>query len=187
MSNGNPVLPPEAGPSRTLRDRLVDIFRNSSQSSDPAFPQNVSYGNGTHPSNLGYSQEPDARTRLLESYHRREPICGSTSCNHGTFSPRSEGHENSPWQSGYYGTTGYSAESSTRPGSADRSENTSSLENLISKQPMRSRTSLYAVHHIVPSYISRLTAIGIYRTMSPSSLGFPSTVGPSCGETSWPL
>jgi hypothetical protein len=38
--------------------------------------------------------EPNARTRLLEDYHRGA-ACGSRNCNHGTFSPRPRSYQNS--------------------------------------------------------------------------------------------
>ncbi|TQB67723.1 hypothetical protein MPDQ_004849 [Monascus purpureus] len=43
-----------------------------------------------HAGNLVESarRDPDCRTRLLQSYYRREPLCGSGYCDHGTFSPR---------------------------------------------------------------------------------------------------
>ena len=37
-------------------------------------------------------READARTRLLEDYHKSHHVCGSKNCNHGTFSPRISGH-----------------------------------------------------------------------------------------------
>src|ERR1700722_2656478 len=38
--------------------------------------------------------EPNARTRLLEDYHRGA-ACGLRNCNHGTFSPRPRSYQNS--------------------------------------------------------------------------------------------
>ena len=39
-------------------------------------------------------READARTRLLEDYHRGA-ACGSRNCDHGTFSPKVRSHQNS--------------------------------------------------------------------------------------------
>ncbi|RJE21454.1 hypothetical protein PHISCL_06208 [Aspergillus sclerotialis] len=144
MSDGNSVQPHEVGVSRTLRERLVDIFRTSSQTSYPVLPENDSARVNEQPDNdhaVVYPiQEPDARTRLLESYHRREPICGLESCNHGTFSPRVGSRT-----PGYNGAYGPSGQSSARPGSAERSDITSSMERSTSELPVKNRTILYAL------------------------------------------
>lgn len=186
MSDGNPVYPHDPGTPRSLRDRIADIFRTSSQTSYSAAPNNAVYGNGpTSNDRLEYpSHEPDARTRLLESYHRAEPICGSKPCDHGTFSPRPEGYEQSQWQSDGYGAPRTSGESSVRPGSAGRSDNMSSFENLLSKSPLKSRASLYAPLYGFLRFHDLISA-GIYRTIFPSSIGSPNTVGHTCEETSW--
>jgi hypothetical protein len=148
MSDGNTVYSHDTGATRSLRDRIVDIFRAPSQTNYSALPDNATYGNGPHSQErLGYSsQEPDARSRLLESYHRREPVCGSKSCDseHGTFSPRPEPYEQAQLQRGYDGTPRVSGESSVRPGSAERSDNTSSMEQLLSTSPLKNRTCLYS-------------------------------------------
>ena len=149
MSDGNSVQPQEVGVSRTLRERLIGIFRASSQTSYSALPENDSTRINEQPYNdhaIVYSaQEPDARTRLLESYNRREPICGLESCNHGTFSPRPGSR--TPGYNGAYFPNG---QSSTRPGSAQRSDNTPSLERSTSELPVKNRTILYALPRQIP-------------------------------------
>lgn len=144
MTDGNPVQPHEVAVSRTLRERLVDIFRTSSQTSYPSLPEDDSTRINEQAHNdhavVYPSQEPDARTRLLESYHRREPICGLESCNHGTFSPRAGSHT-----LGYNGAYGPSGQSSARPGSAQRSDTTPSMERSTSELPVKNRTILYAL------------------------------------------
>lgn len=70
--------------ARNLRDRLADIFRPRP------------FGSATDQSGvqgaqgLGITNEPDVRTRLLESYDRSDPACGERRCSHGTFSPHIE-------------------------------------------------------------------------------------------------
>lgn len=147
MSDGNTVQPHDAGVSRTLRDRVADIFRSSSQPSYSALPGEDSprtndqpnYGQSAEPP----SQDPDIRTRLLESYHRREPVCGLESCNHGTFSPRPG--TQTPAYKGIYGASG---QSSARPGSAQRSEVASSMER-STELPVKNRTLMYALFRSV--------------------------------------
>jgi hypothetical protein len=74
----SPTLQPEHGdPSTTSGEELV---------ADNALTQ----GDIVEPTEA----EPDARTRLLEDYHRGA-ACGSRNCNHGTFSPRLRSYQNS--------------------------------------------------------------------------------------------
>ena len=154
MSDSNPAHTYDAGPARSLRDRIVDIFRSSSQTSYSALPDRATYRNGAHSHDYpGYSsQDPNARTRLLESFHRPDSICSSKS-DSGTFSPRPEASEQRQWRSGYYGAPGLSGQSSVRPGSVERSDN-ASMERLLSKSPLKNRRGLY-----VPSYFTILAEI----------------------------
>lgn len=74
----SPTLQPEHGdPSTTSGEELV---------ADNALTQ----GDIVEPTRA----EPNARTRLLEDYHRGA-ACGSRNCNHGTFSPRLRSYQNS--------------------------------------------------------------------------------------------
>jgi hypothetical protein len=74
----SPILQPEHGdPSTTSGEELV---------ADNALTQ----GDIVEPAQA----EPNARTRLLEDYHRGA-ACGLRNCNHGTFSPRPRSYQNS--------------------------------------------------------------------------------------------
>ncbi|KAJ5155038.1 sulfate transporter [Penicillium coprophilum] len=92
MSETSSLLPGESdGPARrTIRDRIVDAFRSSPQTG-LGISTNSSHGNHTTHDNqtgTGVTSEPDARTRLLESYLQAGPACGERHCSHGTFSPQ---------------------------------------------------------------------------------------------------
>lgn len=156
MSNSDPAHPYDSGPARPLRNRIVDIFRTSSQTSYSALPDSEPDGNGARSRDYPEysSQEPNARTRLLESFHRPDSIFRSKS-DSGMFSPRPEASKQPGWQSDYYGAPGRSGQASVRAGSAERSVNASSMEHLLSKSPLNNRTSLY-----VPQYNSRGNLIG---------------------------
>ncbi|KAL4783171.1 sulfate transporter family-domain-containing protein [Aspergillus varians] len=85
----------EADQSRSLRDRIFDIFRPPSS---PSFvPRSAAHTDTTgdvDESAGGDSARVNLRTPLLRSYDRREPPCGmGDSCDHGTFTPRVETDE----------------------------------------------------------------------------------------------
>ncbi|KAK2734522.1 hypothetical protein FQN55_002633 [Onygenales sp. PD_40] len=88
MSDPDPVRPVEA---RSLRERVAGLFTSWAPSSPP---QSAPHFNGERHSPRGRGAhfpapgEVNVRTGLLESYNRNEPVCGSHSCSHGTFSPR---------------------------------------------------------------------------------------------------
>ncbi|KAL4907935.1 hypothetical protein BDW74DRAFT_148261 [Aspergillus multicolor] len=82
---------PEADQSRSLRDRIVDIFRPTSAAG--FVPRSAAHTSATN--DVDESGENGSRvnfrTPLLRSYDRREPPCGmGDSCDHGTFTPRVE-------------------------------------------------------------------------------------------------
>lgn len=70
--------------ARNLRDRLADIFRPR------PFGAVTDQSGVQGAQGLGITNEPDVRTRLLESYDRSDPACGERRCSHGTFSPHIE-------------------------------------------------------------------------------------------------
>ncbi|KAG2419639.1 hypothetical protein HFD88_004435 [Aspergillus terreus] len=75
---------------RSLRDRVLDIFRAASPSNSAV--------EGTPGPSEHSPRKPDDRTRLLDSYDGREPACGlKGSCDHGTFSPQVEREDTPQW------------------------------------------------------------------------------------------
>lgn len=91
MSESSPLLRQEPDARRSLHDRVFQIFRSNS---DSRLRQGFDSGNtGTLGLGITNSREPDARTRLLESYDRSVPVCGERRCSHGTFSPRPDSAE----------------------------------------------------------------------------------------------
>ncbi|KAL5336105.1 sulfate transporter family-domain-containing protein [Aspergillus crustosus] len=86
--------------SRSLRDRILDIFRTST-SPDFASPPTA---HASTMSDVGESgrdtpRGSNFRTPLLRSYDRREPLCGlGDSCDHGTFTPRVVLDEHPGWR-----------------------------------------------------------------------------------------
>lgn len=157
MSGAN-SLADETGSRPSLRDRILGVFRTSSSTSFSGFPDNIPVDDGTQDLDPGVgslSGEPDARTRLLESYNRHDPLCGQRSCDHGTFSPRPEEHENSPWavrfmqKNGNYGrndeVAGDMSNSAqfSRPTSAPRSDTMQSMESSFSTPFPKHRKTLY--------------------------------------------
>lgn len=88
MSDSRPVRSQEPDTRRSWQGRIVNTFRSQS-SPEPA--SGVHSGdNGPLGLGITNTSEPDARTRLLESYDRSNPVCGERRCSHGTFSPQPE-------------------------------------------------------------------------------------------------
>lgn len=87
MSESDPVRPQQAS---SLRDRVASVFRPWSPQRRSPSPTPASVSQERRGRNTGSSPpgEITPRTRLLESYERCEPACGSRPCTHGTFSPR---------------------------------------------------------------------------------------------------
>ena len=144
-------MPEPDASRRSLADWLFDVFRTSSQPNASALPEPRSADDDVSNNRNATEDQPsmaDARTRLLESYDRQDPMCGMRSCNHGTFSPRPEEQDRRLWGSmapvdgggspGFFG--GFSG---TRPTSA-RSENGPSMESSASALPPKNRKTLYA-------------------------------------------
>lgn len=145
-------MPETDASRRSLGDWLFDVFRTSSQPNASAPPEPEPQSANDHVSNNRNATEDqpsmaDARTRLLESYDRQDPLCGMRSCNHGTFSPRPEEQDRRLWGSMAPVDGGGSPEffggfSGTRPTSA-RSENGPSMESSASALPLKNRKTLY--------------------------------------------
>ena len=85
MGESSPLLRQESEANRSLQDRIVNIFRPTSSS---RIESNDDSSRNTPGLGVTDASELDARTRLLESYHRSDPVCGERRCSHGTFSPR---------------------------------------------------------------------------------------------------
>ncbi|KKK24731.1 hypothetical protein AOCH_004215 [Aspergillus ochraceoroseus] len=80
----------QADQTRSLRERVFDIFRASSSHS-PETSSTAAGGN--------LQRDLGIRTPLLRSYDHQEPPCGmGDSCNHGTFTPRVEPEDHSGWR-----------------------------------------------------------------------------------------
>lgn len=80
----------EDDPQYSPRSHAVDIDDKGGHP-NPTDPTTAMGGNTGHyvPGDIiePTEHEADARTRLLESYHRGA-VCGSKKCDHGTFSPQ---------------------------------------------------------------------------------------------------
>ncbi|RHZ45227.1 SulP family inorganic anion transporter [Aspergillus thermomutatus] len=143
------------GQNRSVRDRIFDIFRTSSSTSFAAITE-------TNPRNLPTytTGEPDARTRLLESYHDGEAVCGQKICRHGTFSPRpEEQHGVLRWNAGRPELPSDSSGSSSGVHGPDNLPSMeSSMESSMSPLPVKNRNALY-----VSYYIPFFNWIGQYR------------------------
>lgn len=139
-------------PRRSIRDWLFDVVRTSYQTNASTTLEDRP-ATDSIPSDEATRQPPisapDARTRLLESYDRSDPICGERKCNHGTFSPRPEDQRGLSWDASSIPPPtstgdGYPGESSRRPELGPRSETVPSLESSASTLPLKNRRTLYA-------------------------------------------
>lgn len=138
MSDSSPQARQDTDEARNLRDRLADIFRSRpfNSATDESGVQGAQ--------GLGITNEPDVRTRLLESYNRSDPACGERRCSHGTFSPHVETAERLAYMrsSGSHianngiGEAGMASSpfrgGDTRPESHQDSEYTSQMKSSIS-------------------------------------------------------
>lgn len=88
MSNPTPSRSHQADEPRSLRNRIFEIFRSSPQAGPSTISSEEAEPHDLRPGEESASQASNERTRLLESYTRRESVCGTSPCNHGTFSPR---------------------------------------------------------------------------------------------------
>ncbi|THD00261.1 hypothetical protein EYZ11_000311 [Aspergillus tanneri] len=148
--------------NRSLQARIFDVFRNPPPTSAPNCSAEHAGTTQAHgASTTGYP--PGERTRLLESYHRREPLCGLRGfCDHGTFSPRLEQGEGQAWDTGSMNGIGNSG----RPGHPEETgptgnsdsvqgpENIPSMESSTSSLPTKNWTSLYVYVRMEPSHQS---------------------------------
>ncbi|KAA8646452.1 SulP family inorganic anion transporter [Aspergillus tanneri] len=147
--------------NRSLQARIFDVFRNPPPTSAPNCSAEHAGTTQAHgASTTGYP--PGERTRLLESYHRREPLCGLRGfCDHGTFSPRLEQGEGQAWDTGSMNGIGNSG----RPGHPEETgptgnsdsvqgpENIPSMESSTSSLPTKNWTSLYVyISYYVPFF-----------------------------------
>ena len=138
---------------RSLRDRMLGIFYSSppTRSENTTRSRDESIDGST-------TQIPDARTRLLESYNRPDPVGGpSESYNHGTFSPpAAEGDArymdiDSMRDAGNGGSTGLGGafkQNQTPSGGLDGAqgpENMPSMHSSISGLPVHNHKKLYAL------------------------------------------
>ncbi|KAF7161933.1 hypothetical protein CNMCM5623_007348 [Aspergillus felis] len=139
------------GQHRSVRDRIFDVFRTSSSNSLAAI-------NETNPRNSPTytTGGPDARTRLLESYHDGEAVCGQKYCRHGTFSPRPEQQQGVLQLNS--GRSDLSGGSSGNSSGGHGPDNLRSVESSTSALSVKNRNALYLSY-----YIPFFNWIGQYR------------------------
>jgi hypothetical protein len=140
---------------RSLRDRVLDIFRAASPSNSAV--------EGTPGPSEHSPRKPDDRTRLLDSYDGREPACGlKGSCDHGTFSPQVEREDTPQWDGSSmqqvdglrFGDGHHSRQRSGESGYVQGPENMRSMES-SSVLSVSNRKSQYV--------ISSMWSLGYYR------------------------
>lgn len=149
MSESSPLLRQDSEGHRSLQNRIVNIFRSSG--SRRAFSSDE--GQGVPGLGITTPGEPDARTRLLESYHQSNPICGERRCSHGTFSPRPEEAERYSATSSVHfglssnglmeGAPSHSHGGDDHSGSRPDSEYTSQMKSSFSALSMNEDKKLY--------------------------------------------
>lgn len=155
MPESSPSPRPEPEEGRSLQLRITDVFRTrSSPRASLGLGLNDSEGSRAH--GLGITSEPDARTRLLDSYDRSDPVCGERRCSHGTFSPRLENMERQSFLGSTSGRFGYpgAGDASTAsshfrggddpPESRPDSEYTSQMKSSLSGLSVNEHKKLYA-------------------------------------------
>ncbi|KAJ5103577.1 hypothetical protein N7532_004106 [Penicillium argentinense] len=156
MSESSPLLRHESDARRTLQERIVDVFRphSSSRSSPTGFEPRGDGPLGTQ--GLGITSESDVRTRLLESYDSSDPVCGERRCSHGTFSPRPEASERSPYLGtaggrypyGGFGDVGAPSGGDDPARSRPESEYTSQMKSSVSALSMNDHKKFYISYYI---------------------------------------
>ncbi|KAE8367665.1 sulfate transporter family-domain-containing protein [Aspergillus caelatus] len=150
---------------RSLRDRILNLFRNSSSNNDaPGHPTSLVTAESAaqnEGSTIIYPpREPDARTRLLQSYDRGERGLRNSG-EHGTFSSQPEqddiqkwdasslqnaGHEGTPQLPGEVdGHIGLPSDASGYPSGP---ENIPSLDSSFTALHMKNQKSLYISYYI---------------------------------------
>lgn len=166
MSESSPLLCDSEG-HRSLQNRIVNIFRNPGSRRGSPGLESSDDGRGSPGLGITTSSEPDARTRLLESYHQSDPICGERRCSHGTFSPRPEESERQNYSgtsSVHFGLDGngpsHSHGGDDHPGSRPDSEYTSQMKSSFSALSMNEDKKLYAYcHELLSPMIRRIVFI----------------------------
>jgi hypothetical protein len=153
MSESSPLLRQDSEGHRSLQNRIVNIFRSSGSRRASPGPDSSDEGQGVPGLGITTSGEPDARTRLLESYHQSNPICGERRCSHGTFSPRPEEAERySATSSVHFGLSGnglmdgapsHSHGGDDHSGSRPDSEYASQMKSSLSALSMNEDKKLY--------------------------------------------
>jgi hypothetical protein len=159
MSESSPLLRQDSEGHRSLQNRILNIFHNPGSRRASPVPNSGDDGRGTPGLGITASDEPGARTRLLESYHQSNPICGERRCSHGTFSPRPEGAERQDYSAPSSVHFGYSGNGETgaapshphggddHPGSRPDSEDTSQMKSSFTALSMNEDKKLYANRH----------------------------------------
>jgi hypothetical protein len=176
----------ETDHSRSLRERVLDIFRTPSS---PSFvPRSTSH---THtmsdvdePARGNPSRGINSRTPLLRSYDRREPPCGmGDSCDHGTFTPRVVLEEHPGWHTnsmpdygGERSRKGHHSRQSTSTAPSVQGPENIPLAEASASLPVKHSKSLYVnAFDQSPLKVVTNVCLGIYRTTFRFSIGFPST------------
>ncbi|PIG83998.1 sulfate transporter [Aspergillus arachidicola] len=149
---------------RSLRDRIFNLFRTSSSNDAPGLPARLVTAESAaqnEGSALIYPpREPDARTRLLESYDRGERGLRNSGV-HGTFSSRPEQEDIQKWDASSLQNAG-NEERPQPPGGADGHigspgdvsgypqgpENIPSLDSSFTALHMKNHKSLYISYYI---------------------------------------
>lgn len=153
MSESSPLLRQDSEGHRSLQNRIIDIFRTPGGRRASPGPDSSDGGRDTPGLGITTTKEPDARTRLLESYHQADPICGERRCSHGTFSPRPDGADGQDYSvpsSVHFGYDGNGETGATpshshdHPGSRPDSEYTSQMKSSLSALSMNEDKKLYA-------------------------------------------
>lgn len=142
MSNGQPSQPED---SSSLRDRIVDILSPGSPSRGPSTDHN--HGPGHGPSGQHMNDGLNETSRLLEDYDRRHSVCGLPDCNHGTFSPKPEQHEQQE-QSSLAGSYLWGTRTPRFMGSGLQTpvtDGTSVTNRLVAEMGLKNRRRMYAL------------------------------------------
>ncbi|OOQ87935.1 putative sulfate transporter [Penicillium brasilianum] len=157
MSESSPLLRQGSEGHRSLQNRIIDILRTPGSRRASPGPDSRDGGRGL---GITMTSEPDARARLLESYHQADPICGERRCSHGTFSPRPEGADRQDYPVpssvpfGYNGdgetgaTPSHSHGGDDQPGSRPDSEYTAQMKSSLSALSMNEDKKLYISYYI---------------------------------------
>ncbi|KJK66358.1 SUL1 like protein [Aspergillus parasiticus SU-1] len=165
---------------RSLRDRIFNLFRTSSSNDAPGLPARLVTAESAaqnEGSALIYPpREPDARTRLLESYDRGERGLRNSGV-HGTFSSRPEQEDIQKWDASSLQNAG-NEERPQPPGGADGHigspgdvsgypqgpENIPSLDSSFTALHMKNHKSLWS--YIRGDLIAATTIASIYIPMA---------------------